>query len=237
MHIAILQSDATLAKHLEISLVDAGHTCTRQEDGLCMLRMLSRSSVDLLVLDWRVGRLSGADLLRNIRATGGTRLPVVFASQDNSDESAMRALTLGADDYIGLPVNLSLFRLRVDALLRRSYPQPAEDAEYQLGPYRFSRNRLTVSFQGERVILSDTQFRLAELLFSNIGRLLSRDHIFASIWGREFVEATRTIDSHISRIRSLLKIDGRSGFEIQSVYKIGYRLTDLRAANADVVVR
>jgi DNA-binding response OmpR family regulator len=237
MHIAILQSDAALAKHLEISLVDAGHTCTLHEDGLSMLRMLSRSSVDLLVLDWRVGRLSGADLLRNIRATGNTRMPVIFASRDHSDESAMRALTLGADDYIGLPVNPSLFRLRVDALLRRSYPQPAEDTDYQLGPYRFSRNHLTVSFHGESVTLSDTQFRLAELLFSNIGRLLSRDHIFATIWGREFVEATRTIDSHVSRIRTLLKIDGSSGFEIQSVYKIGYRLTDLRAANADVVVR
>ena len=83
--------------------------------------------------------------------------------------------------------------------------------------------------------LSGTQYRLASLFFSNIGRVLSRDHIFAMVWGREFREVTRTIDSHVSRLRLLLQIEPHNEFRLQPVYKSGYRLLHLRS-NEDTVV-
>jgi DNA-binding response OmpR family regulator len=76
--------------------------------------------------------------------------------------------------------------------------------------------------------LSGTQYRLASLFFSNIGRVMSRDHIFAMVWGREFREFTRTIDSHVSRLRQLLTIEPQNDFRLQPVYKSGYRLLHLR---------
>ena len=82
--------------------------------------------------------------------------------------------------------------------------------------------------RGQPVQLSGTQYRLASLFFSNIGRVMSRDHIFAMVWGREFREFTRTIDSHVSRLRLLLEIEPQNEFRLQPVYKSGYRLLHLR---------
>jgi two-component system, OmpR family, phosphate regulon response regulator PhoB len=95
------------------------------------------------------------------------------------------------------------------------------------GPYRFDSRQQTVTVRGKPVSLSGTQFRLAQLFFSNIGRVLSRDHIFAMVWGREFRETTRTIDSHVSRLRLALEIEPVNHFRLQPVYKSGYRLLHL----------
>lgn len=94
--------------------------------------------------------------------------------------------------------------------------------------YHFDTRRQLVMLRGQPVQLSGTQYRLASLFFSNIGRVLSRDHIFAMVWGREFREFTRTIDSHVSRLRLLLEIEPQNEFRLQPVYKSGYRLLHLR---------
>lgn len=96
------------------------------------------------------------------------------------------------------------------------------------GMYHFDTRRQLVMLRGQPVQLSGTQYRLASLFFSNIGRVLSRDHIFAMVWGREFREFTRTIDSHVSRLRLLLEIEPQNEFRLQPVYKSGYRLLHLR---------
>jgi two-component system, OmpR family, phosphate regulon response regulator PhoB len=235
MRIAILQHDPVQRQAIEKILVQASHSCVSYADGLSMSKSLARSTVDLLVLDWHGVRLSGADVLRAVRAVGGDRLPVVFASTDTSEESAVRALVAGADDYVSLPVRPAEFRERVAALLRRAYPERYRRAAFDAGPYHFDANRQIVTLRGEPVSLSATQYRLASLFFANIGRVLSRDHIFAMVWGREFREFTRTIDSHVSRLRLLLEIGQQNGFRLQPVYKSGYRLLNLRQADEDPV--
>ena len=94
------------------------------------------------------------------------------------------------------------------------------------GARLFVKNQMVTSTfgVGNPPQLSGTQYRLASLFFSNVGRVLSRDHIFAMVWGREFREVTRTIDSHVSRLRVLLEIEAHNEFRLQPVYKSGYRL-------------
>lgn len=234
MRIAILQRDPVQRQLIEKILVQADHSCLSYDDGLSMSKSLARSTVDLLVLDWHGVRLSGADVLKAVRSVGGDRMPVVFASTDSSEESAVRALAAGADDYVILPVRPAEFRERVAALLRRAYPERYNTASFNAGPYRFDANRQIVTLRGEPVQLSGTQYRLASLFFANIGRVLSRDHIFAMVWGREFREFTRTIDSHVSRLRLLLEIDQQNGFRLQPVYKSGYRLLSLHQGDAEL---
>jgi DNA-binding response OmpR family regulator len=171
-------------------------------------------------------------VLKAVRAVGGDRLPVMFASNDGTEESAVRAFCAGADDYVTLPVRPAEFRERVAALLRRAYPERYGAASFDVGPYHFDTTRQIVTLRGEPVQLSGTQYRLASLFFANIGRVLSRDHIFAMVWGREFREFTRTIDSHVSRLRLLLEIDQGNGFRLQPVYKSGYRLLSLHQGDA-----
>jgi two-component system phosphate regulon response regulator PhoB len=232
MRIAILQRDPVQRKLIEKILLHAEHTCLSYDDGLSMSKSLARSTVDLLVLDWHGVRLSGADVLKAARAVSGDRLPVLFASSDSSEESAVRALAAGADDYVTLPVRPAEFRERIAALLRRAYPERYSKASFHAGPYHFDANRQIVTLRGAPIQLSGTQYRLASLFFGNIGRVMSRDHIFAMVWGREFREFTRTIDSHVSRLRLLLAIDQQNGFRLQPVYKSGYRLLSLHRGDA-----
>jgi DNA-binding response OmpR family regulator len=232
MRIAVLQRDPVMRLSIEQILQKAGHTCMAYDDGLAMSKALARSTADLLVLDWQGTRLSGADVLRSVRGVGGDRLPVLFASHDTSEESMVRAFVTGADDYVGLPLRAAEFRERIAALLRRAYPARSDSSSFEVGPYHFDTRRQLVLLRGEPVSLSSTQYRLAALFFSNIGRVMSRDHIFAMVWGREFREFTRTIDSHVSRLRLLLEIEPQNEFRLQPVYKSGYRLLHLRQDEA-----
>lgn len=232
MRIAVLQHDPVMRLSIEQVLVRAGHTCAAFDDGLAMSKALARSTVDMLVLDWQGTRLSGAEVLRSVRGVGGDRLPVMFASNDTSEDSMVRAFANGADDYVALPLRAAEFRERVAALLRRAYPQRFGAANFNVGPYHLDTNRQVVMLHGQPVPLSGTQYRLAALFFSNIGRVMSRDHIFAMVWGREFREFTRTIDSHVSRLRLLLEIESQNEFQLQPVYKSGYRLLHLGRGEA-----
>lgn len=228
MRIAILQRDATQRGQIERALAQSGHACLPFSDGIMLAKALAASTVDMLVLDWQGTRFSGVDLLNTVRAVNGNRIPVLFASEDASDDSVVRAFSVGADDYVSLPIGASVLRARVNALLRRAFPERYDMPMLDAGPYHFDMRRQIVTVRGNAVELSSTQYRLASLFFANVGRVLSRDHIYAMVWGRELHTLTRTIDSHVSRLRVLLDIEEHNGFRLQPVYKSGYRLLRLQ---------
>jgi two-component system, OmpR family, phosphate regulon response regulator PhoB len=228
MRIAILQRDPVQRAQIERVLGQCGHACMPFSDGISLAKALAASTVDMLVLDWQGTRLSGAELLKTVRAINGNQIPVLFASEDTSDDSVLRAFSVGADDYVSLPVCPSVFRARVNALLRRAFPDRFDNVTLDAGAYRFDMRRQAVTVRGKSVELSGTQYRLASLFFANIGRVLSRDHIYAMVWGRELQTLTRTIDSHVSRLRVLLDIEQHNGYRLQPVYKSGYRLLRLQ---------
>ncbi|APA88434.1 response regulator transcription factor [Paraburkholderia sprentiae WSM5005] len=225
MRVAVLQRDPVMRQSIETILVRAGHFCAAYENGLAMSRGLARSTMDLLVLDWQDTRSAGADLLRSVRRVAGERVPIMVVSSDGSEQSMVRALAGGADDYLASPLRDAEFRARVAALLRRAYPDRFSAATgFEIGPYRFDTVCGAVALRGEPVPLSPTQYRIAALLFSNIDRVMSREHIFETVWGRELLEFTRTIDSHVSRLRLLLALEPHNGVRLEPVYKSGYRL-------------
>ncbi|CAG9244169.1 response regulator transcription factor [Paraburkholderia unamae] len=228
MRIAIFQRDAVHRQQIERVLTQCGHACMPFSEPLMLARTLAASTVDMLVLDWQGSRLAGSELVKTLRAVNGSQIPVLFVSEDMSDESVVRAFSVGADDYVCLPVCPSVLRARVNALLRRAFPDRYDNTTIHAGPYHFDMRRQAVSVHGKPVLLSSTQYRLASLFFANIGRVLSRDHIYAMVWGRELHTLTRTIDSHVSRLRLLLEIDEPNGFRLQPVYKSGYRLLRLQ---------
>ncbi|PXW22559.1 response regulator transcription factor [Paraburkholderia caballeronis] len=227
MRIAILQRDLAQRNLIETTLTGCGHTCVPFDDCLMLANALAATAVDLLVLDWYGALPSDVELLTTLRARGGVTIPALFASADRSDESVLRAFSAGADDYVSLPVSPAVFGARVNALLRRAFPDRYRPAQLDAGPYHFDAQRQMVTLHGRQVLLSGTQYRLASLFFGNVGRVLSRDHIYAAVWGRELHTMTRTIDSHVSRLRTVLEIDVPNGFRLQPVYKNGYRLLRL----------
>jgi DNA-binding response OmpR family regulator len=125
MRVAVLQTDPQHRYIIGEIVERLGHTCLPFGDGLAMSKALSRSTVDMLILDWNTGALSGLDILKSLRSVGGERLPVLFASADISEGNAVRALSAGADDYVRHPVSGAELSARVEALLRRAYPRNA----------------------------------------------------------------------------------------------------------------
>ncbi|AXL49156.1 DNA-binding response regulator [Paraburkholderia caffeinilytica] len=128
------------------------------DDGLTMSKALARSTVDMLVLDWQGTRLSGSEVLRSVRAVGGDRLPVLFASAETSEDSVVRAFASGADDYVGLPLRPGEFRERVAALLRRAYPDRFSAASFDVGPYHFDMSRRPQSLIQQGLFNSCSKF-------------------------------------------------------------------------------
>ncbi|MBN3847426.1 response regulator transcription factor [Paraburkholderia sp. Ac-20342] len=237
MRVAVFQHDPVVRELIERVLASSGYFCTVYRDNLGISKALTRSTVDLLVLDWQGTRPFGAELLHSVRKAAGERVPIMFVSRDASEQSMVRALVDGADDYVTLPLRPEEFRARVAALVRRVYPERRRAAaSFERGPYRFDTVGKQVMLRGKRVPLSPTQFDLAALFFSSVGWVMSRDHIYAIVWGRELNDLTRTIDSHVSRLRQLLEIERRNGFSLQPVYRSGYRLMGVREEVASVEV-
>ncbi|MDE1139539.1 MAG: response regulator [Paraburkholderia tropica] len=141
MRIAILQRDPVQRAQIERVLGQCGHACMPFSDGISLAKALAASTVDMLVLDWQGTRLSGAELLKTVRAINGNQIPVLFASEDTSDDSVLRAFSVGADDYVSLPVCPSVFRARVNALLRRAFPDRFDNVTLDAGAYRFDMRR------------------------------------------------------------------------------------------------
>ncbi|MFS2107543.1 response regulator transcription factor [Ralstonia sp. Ralssp135] len=231
MRIALLEDDPFQSEVIVQILSQSGHDVMTYSDGATLLRMLGRSSYDMLILDWHTPGMLGIDVLSVVRGRHREVLPILFVTAEEGEKSIVRALTHGADDYIAKPFRIAELRARVDALLRRAYPIPYGRLPFAVGPYYFNPQRQQVTLHSEPVTLTAIEFQLALLLFSNVGRTLSRDHIFGQVWGRNSSEYTRTIDSHVSRIRMKLNVEPENEVRLVAVYKHGYRVDHLKPAD------
>ena len=224
MRIAVLDDDTAQLAMVQAALSAAGHHVHTYAQGQAMMTALQRDSFDLLILDWQVPDITGLEILRWLRASERRMLPVLFMTLRSSEEDIVAALDAGADDYMIKPIRKGELQARVQALLRRAYPQELLNEVFEYGDYRFESGRNRVSFKDQQVILTQKEFDLAVLLFRNMGRPLSRAHILESVWGREHDVPSRTMDTHMSRVRSKLNLRPDNGFRLAPVYSFGYRL-------------
>ncbi|WP_052391759.1 response regulator transcription factor [Paraburkholderia bannensis] len=158
MRIAILQRDATQRGQIERALAQSGHACLPFSDGIMLAKALAASTVDMLVLDWQGTRFSGVDLLKTVRAVNGNRIPVLFASEDASDDSVVRAFSVGADDYVSLPIGATVLRARVNALLRRAFPERYDVPMLDAGPYHFDMSHQSQTHAGRGLFITCSKF-------------------------------------------------------------------------------
>ena len=226
MRIAILEDQPDQAALLESFLENAGHDCHAFTAGEALIKAAGRESFDMFMLDWEVPGLSGEEVLRWVRAHVATPVPVMFVTGRDAEAEAdiISALSQGADDYMKKPVTRGELQARVEALRRRAYPH--QDAGVlEVGRFRFDRTNNAVLSSGAPVDLTQKEFELAWFLFQNLGRLLSRDHIQEAVWGRRMLASTsRSMDTHLSRLRIKLDLRPETGIVLTPVYNYGYRL-------------
>ncbi|MEQ5844218.1 DNA-binding response regulator [Paraburkholderia acidicola] len=224
MRIAILDDDADQAALTNDTLTGAGHTCHTFEQGQLLLRQLRRESFDLLVLDWNVPDLSGAEVLAWVRQNLSERLPVLFVSSRARESDIVTMLNAGADDYVVKPVSAGVLTARVASLLRRSYPMNPASTKETFGNLEFDLKLRQVSVDGNTVSMTQKEFDLALLLFQHLSRPLSRAHILDAVWKQTTDIPSRTLDTHIAMVRTKLALRPENGFRLTPIYGYGYRL-------------
>lgn len=224
MRIAILEDDPTVAAQLNTILSTAGHHCFVFETGKQLMKFLRGETIDMLLLDWNVPDTSGLEIARWVTDTFEAPPPIVMITVRSVEEDIVTAFRAGVDDYVTKPVQPAVLLARIDAVVRRAYPEPPKDRFEQFGLYRFDVQTAEISVGGEVIPVTMKEFSLALLLFRNLNRSLSRSYIFESVWGGNPNVQTRTVDTHVSKVRAKLKLRADHGFRIVPLYGYGYRL-------------
>ena len=232
MLVAALDDDITHLDLVRRSVEAVGHDCRTYERGQDLLRALRSESFDMLVVDWQLPDVAGIEIVRWVRSHLEDRIPIIFLTSRGEERDIVEGLSGGADDYMVKPIRVMELMARVQALMRRSYPQ--EDlAPRQYGGYRLDPARRTIEFDGTPVELKQKEFELARCLFANQGRLLSRSHLFSTVWGVHADLPSRTLDTHISSLRAKLCLRPERGFRLSAVYGQGYRLEAVEPAGGE----
>jgi DNA-binding response OmpR family regulator len=235
MRIAILEDDISQTELLSHWLQLAGHHPHAFEQGANLLRALERESFDALLLDWNVPDLSGVEVLKRVRQRLHSSVPVLFVTGRNREDDVVLALREGADDYMIKPVRRLELLARLEALSRRGRHGQEQAEVLEVDVFRVDCQTRTVLRHGRQVDLTAKDFDLSVLFLRNIGRLLSRGHIRETVWGPNAVVTSRTLDTHVSRIRNKLGLTPEHGWRLAAVYRYGYRLEHLDAANSQRV--
>ncbi|WP_199032686.1 response regulator transcription factor [Ralstonia sp. ASV6] len=235
MKIALVEDSEDQAELVCRIVQSTSHECESFINGVSLIRALRDQSFDLFILDKNLPDLSGDELVVWIRRTVGLHTPVMFLTSCQAEESLVGALNAGADDYVSKPIRPAELAARIVALLRRAYPSShADDTVIELGPYSLDAVTKTARLHGVDVGLAPKEFEVALYLFGNVGRLVPRDVIEKAVWGRAIGPDSRTLDTHVSRVRTKMAIKPEHGFRLVNVYSHGFRLTQLSAEDGQV---
>ena len=238
VRIGLLEDDTSQIELISLWAKEAGDQLQSYTTGKSFREAMNSENFDLLVLDWHLPDTTGIEELDWLRGVKASNTPVIFITSRDSEESVVEALDHGADDYMVKPVKKGVTLARIKALQRRnrivdivggkgpdldSSPERPSDIEI-FEPYEINQLERSVAVNGEAVKLTNKEYELAAYLFRNAGCLVSRDHLLETIWGTRADLNTRTVDTHISRIRSKLGINPAIGWQLSSIYQRGYRL-------------
>ena len=221
--IALVDDDKNILTSVSMALEAEGFRVLAFGDGEEAWEALSRQPVDLAVLDIKMPRMDGMELLKKIREEGD--LPVIFLTSKDDEIDELLGLRTGADDYITKPFSQRLLIERIRAVLRRHEPEEEEAAEATLkrGDLLLDPSRHFCTWKGEEVSLTVTEFLLLQALAQRPGHVKNRDQLIDAAYGENIYVDDRTIDSHIKRLRKKFKKVDSDFSEIETLYGIGYR--------------
>ncbi|RJF94224.1 response regulator transcription factor [Sphingomonas cavernae] len=224
MRIAIVEDDADYREYAKSLLRGAGYIVHGFERAAAFMKQFRQDTFDLVLIDWNMPDVSGFELVKWIRGECGSRVPIVMVTSRTEVDDIVAGLQAGADDYITKPVEGAVLLARLSALGRRSYPSDPPGPVQSFGEFDFNLPAEELRIAGEAVALTSKEFNLALTLFSNLSRPLSRNYLLEAVWGRNPDLPTRTLDSHISKIRTKLGLRPDRGFRLTPIYSYGYRL-------------
>ncbi|WP_199030515.1 response regulator transcription factor [Ralstonia sp. ASV6] len=224
MLIYLIEGDRPQSASLGGVLSGAGYMVACYADGADALRAMRRTAPDLVVLDRKLPDIDGLEVLAWIRRHYADT-PVVMLTSVALECDIVAALEAGADDYLMKPVKHAELVARINALVRRTRRQAARSDAQSFGAYTVNYQERRVLMHGQAVSLTPKEYEILEMLARNVGRLMPREAVLNQIWGQVHdLTHSRSLDTHIYRLRRKLHLGQQSGVSLRVVYSHGYRL-------------
>lgn len=225
MRIALLEDDPDQSELVRLWLEEAEHSVVEFDKGSEFLRGVRRDTYDVFLLDWMLPDLSGLDVLHTLRNDMQNSTPVMLATAKQEERDIVRALEAGADDYLVKPVRRRELIARLEAVCRRAGSNTANSDVFDVAPYKMDLGRAVARLHDIEIPLTNREFKLALFLFRHAGRAVSRAHILEAVWDIDNNDvSTRTVDTHISRLRKKMQLNEDNGWKLSAIYQHGYRL-------------
>lgn len=225
--ILVLDDEPDVTELLEYKLEQEGYRVEVLNDPLEFIAKVREFEPDLMILDIMMPELNGLQLCRIARSDPLMKdIPVIFLSARGEAEDRIKGLETGADDYISKPFNIKELQLRISNMLHRgsSTAEPAGQSRIEIGGVVIDEDLHQMTVDGKNVVLTATEFRLLKLLMERKGRVQSREHLLVNVWHYDTDIETRTVDTHVRRVREKL---GPYARLIETVRGVGYRAVDI----------
>ncbi len=224
--VLVIGSDPAEARQLESHLRTGGHAVVLAASGHEGLSAAKATLPEIVLLDWVLPDMTVGEACRALHGIGETRLlPVVILSHRNDEVDRVVAFELGASDYVTKPYSLRELSLRMAAILRRSRPEPENVDLIDLGRLRIDRAAYRVWVDGQEIELTLLELNLLIALYEGRTRVQTRAALLDQVWGVDAAITTRTVDTHVKRLRDKL---GPLGQYVETVRGIGYRLAHIQ---------
>lgn len=221
--ILIIEDEQDIADLIGFNLQRAGFQVFKAHDGITGTEMAMRERPDLIVLDLMLPGRDGYAVFRELRRDPRTHsVPVIMLTARAQTEDRIQGLEAGADDYLTKPFSSKELILRVQAILKRSDGPPGA-VDFTFGPFRFDKNSLRFYLDNEPADLTATEFKLLLFLCERAGKPQDRNELLRTIWGYSDAAHSRTLDTHMKRLRQKL---GDHGSLIETVRGVGYRVVN-----------
>jgi two-component system response regulator ChvI len=228
--IVLVDDDRNILTSVSIALETEGFTVRTYPDGDEALRGITQEPPDLAVLDIKMPRLNGMELLQRLKSQEATQsLPVIFLTSKDEEEDEIQGLRMGADDYITKPFSQKLLIERIRTLLRRELARHQAggaidpNAVMVRGELTLDSARHVCLWKGKSVDLTVTEFLLVKALAQRVGHVKSRDQLMDAAYGESIYVDDRTIDSHIKRLRKKFRVVDSDFEQIETLYGVGYK--------------
>jgi two-component system phosphate regulon response regulator PhoB len=221
--ILVVEDEVPLLTLLRYNLEKQGFRVEEAVDGNEALARVAEGRPDVVLLDWMLPTLSGIEVCRQLRRRPATRdLPIIMVTARTEDHDAVRALDIGADDYVAKPFAMDALLARIRAVLRRA-GTVAQKGQVSFFDLMMDQDAHRVMRNGRMLHLGPTEYRMLEFLMTHPGRVFSREQLLDAIWGRDIHVEPRTVDVHIRRLRKAINGPGEADV-VRTVRSAGYAL-------------
>jgi two-component system phosphate regulon response regulator PhoB len=222
MKIVIVEDERDLAELLAFNLEKEGYQTFIALDGKSGLERVVNERPDLVILDLMLPEMNGIEVCKMLKQQQSTAtIPIIMLTAKGEEIDRVVGFEVGADDYLIKPFSARELLLRIKAILRRTVPAAKDDKTLRVGPLLIDTARHLVSVNEAEITLTTTEFKLLFTLVERLGRMQSREHLLRHVWGYSHTADTRTVDTHITRLRNKL---GEAGELIKTVRGFGYKM-------------